>query len=229
MSPGVRVNFIVEGQTEETFVRDVMGEPLANLGVYVAARCVETGRKHGQTFRGGMTSYARTKRDILRWLAEDQSAYLTTMFDLYRLPADFPTRSQSPAHINPYDKVRNLETAFAQDIQNERFIPHIQLYEFEGLLFSNVQAIDAILKIYRGGRSQLKALEQARSQVKTPEEIDDGDTTAPSKRLKSLYPAYDKPAFGPRIAQRIGLDTLRRECPHLHEWVSGLEALAEQA
>ena len=60
-------------------------------------------------------------------------------------------------------------------------------------------------------------------------EINDGDATAPSKRLKSLYLAYDKPAFGPRIAQRIGLDTLRRECPHFHAWVSELEALAERA
>lgn len=228
MSLGVRVNFIVEGQTEETFVRDVLGEPLANLGVYVAARCVETGRKRGQIFRGGMTGYARTKRDIQRWLLEERSAYLTTMFDLYRLPADFPARSQSPAHINPYDKVRNLEIAFAQDIQNERFIPYIQLYEFEGLLFSDVQAVDAILKILHGGRSQLKALEQVRSQFKTPEEINDGDTTAPSKRLKSLYPGYDKPAFGPRIAQRIGLGTLRQECPHLHEWMLKLEMLTQQ-
>lgn len=229
MNPGVRVNFIVEGQTEETFVRDVLGESLANLGVCVAARCVVTGRKRGQTFRGGMTSYARTKRDIQRWLAEDQSAYLTTMFDLYRLPADFPDFGHAQGLLDPYQKVKSLEASLAADIPNDRFIPYIQLYEFEGLLFSDVQAIDATLEIYCSGRSQLKALEQERSQFKTPEEINDGDTTTPSKRLKRLYPAYDKPAFGPRIAQRIGLDTLRRECPHFHAWVSGLEALAEGA
>ena len=60
-----------------------------------------------------------------------------------------------------------------------------------------------------------------------PEEINDGETTAPSKRLQSLYPSYDKILFGPLIAQRIGLDRLRQECPHFRDWVAKLEALVQ--
>jgi hypothetical protein len=120
-----------------------------------------------------------------------------------------------------------LEAGLAADIGNPRFIAYIQLHEFEGLLFSDVQAIDAVLKVHQG-RSQLAKLKKIRAQFRTPEEIDDGNTTTPSKRLKSLYAGYDKVAFGSLIAQRIGLDALRRECPHFNEWVSKLEILAEQ-
>ena len=75
-------------------------------------------------------------------------------------------------------------------------------------LFSDVQALDAILRGHHN-RSLLTILQRIRVQFKTPEEINDGETTAPSKRLQSLYPSYDKILFGPLIAQRIGLDKLR--------------------
>ena len=227
MSNVARLNIIVEGQTEETFVRDLFRGHLANVGVYAVARCVVTGRKHGKTYRGGMTTYAKARRDIRRWLLEDPSAYLTTMFDLYKLPPDFPNLNQAKVLHDPCERVRQIEAAMATDIQSQRFIPYVQLYEFEGLLFSNVQIVDRILSIHNS--SQLAALEEIHTQFRTPEEINDGETTAPSKRLKSLYPGYDKVTYGPRIAQRIGLDTLRQECPHFDDWVSKLETLAGRA
>lgn len=222
MSDSIRLNIIVEGQAEETFVRDILQEYLADLKVYAIARRVETGRKHSQIYRGGMTSYGKAKRDILRWLSGDQSAYLTTMFDLYKLPRDFPGLKQAGDIRDPYEKVRILESDLAEDIESRRFIPYIQLHEFEGLLFSDVHAIDAVLRTHYG-RSQLTMLQEIRAQFRTPEEINDDENTAPSKRLKTLYPAYDKVAFGPRIAQRIGLNVLRQECPHFDEWLSRLE------
>ncbi len=226
MSNVVRVNIIVEGQTEETFVRDLLQRYLANVGVYAVARCVVTGRKRNQTFRGGMTTYTRAKGDIRRWLLEDSSAYLTTMFDLYRLPSDFPNMDQAQSLRNPYKRVKELESGLAADVSSQRFIPYIQLHEFEGLLFSDVQVIDKVLQVHSS--SQLTELERVRTQFQTPEEIDDGEATAPSRRLESLYPGYDKVSFGVRIAQHIGLDTIRRECPHFNEWVSKLEALVNQ-
>jgi hypothetical protein len=97
---------------------------------------------------------------------------------------------------------------------------------FEGLLFNDVQALDAILKGHHN-HSLLTRLQRIRAQFKTPEEINDGETTAPSKRLQGLYPGYDKILFGPLIAQRIGLDRLRQECLHFHDWMSKLEALVQ--
>jgi hypothetical protein len=63
-----RLSMIVEGQTEETLVRDLLQEPLANRRVYVQVRRVETRRKQGRVYRGGMTTYGKAKRDIQRWL-----------------------------------------------------------------------------------------------------------------------------------------------------------------
>jgi hypothetical protein len=226
MSQVARVNVVAEGQTEETFVRDLLTEFLAHRGAYVAVRCVMTGRRRETIYRGGMTSYARARRDIQRWLHEDPSAHLTTLFDLYRLPGDFPGLDQAKALHDPYARVQCIEADLAADIQHPRFIPYIQLHEFESLLFSDVQIIDRTLSLY--ARSQLDVLQQIRAQFKTPEEINDGETSAPSKRLKCLYPGYDKVAFGPLIAQRIGLEALRRECPHFDGWVAQLEALADR-
>jgi hypothetical protein len=217
---------IVEGQTEETFVRDLLQEPLAHHGVYVRVRCVETRRRRSQGYRGGLISYVKAQGDIRRWLSEDKTAYLTTMFDLYRLPADCPGFEQAKNLSDPYQKVAYLEDSLAADIADPRFIPYVQLHEFEGLIFSDVQAIDTIIEVYHN-RSQLPTLQRIRAQFKTPEAIDDGETTAPSKRLQRRYASYDKVLFGLRIAQHIGLNTLRQECPHFHDWVSKLEALSE--
>jgi hypothetical protein len=149
------------------------------------------------------------------------------MFDLYKLPTDFPGFAQARRFGDPYQKVSHLEDSLAADISDRRFIPYIQLHEFEGLLFSDVQTLDTVLKVHHNNRPQLAKLQQIRTQFKTPEEIDNGETTAPSMRLKRLYTGYDKVLFGPLIAQRIGLDILRQECPHFRDWVSRLEALSE--
>ena len=224
----VRLNIIVEGQTEETFVRDILRDHLAAQQVYVSVRRVETKRdqKKSRIYRGGMSSYLKAKGDIERWLKEDQQAYLTTMFDLYALPNDFPNIAEARRQANPYQKVRLVEDGMAADIQNRRFIAYIQLHEYEGLLFSRIEAIDEVLSIY--GSSKLSNLQNIRNQFNTPEEINDGATTAPSKRLMTLYRTYEKVAFGVLISKRIGLETMRRECPHFNEWLTTIESLGQQ-
>ncbi len=188
----IRINIIVEGHSEEQFVRDRLGTSLASRGIYVCARRVKTGRKSGKEYRGGVTTYAKIKNDVLRWLAEDSSAYLSTFFDLYRLPKDFPQFKEAQKQQEPLQRVNYLETAFENDINHDKFIPYIQLYEFEGLLFSEVKAIDECITLTLDTPSQLKALHHIRNQYPTPEHINEGENTAPSKRLGALYPYYDK-------------------------------------
>jgi hypothetical protein len=234
----IRVNFIVEGQTEETFVNRILAESLAKSGVYVnGARCVETGRKKIRglkitkpgkqeiIFRGGMPSFEKIiRRDIERWLAEDSKAHLTTMFDLYALSRDFPNYDSAIGARNPYKKIEILEDALKNEISNPRFIPYIQLHEFEGLLFSDVKIMDDVLKPYHN-YSKLHELRIIRDQFHTPEEIDDGFETAPSKRIINLFKSYQKVTYGYQIAQRIGIDVIRKECPHFNEWMVKLGRL----
>jgi len=162
----VRINILVEGVTEETFVGDILQEALALKGVNIVARRVEMSRKHGRIYRGGLINYEKAKRDIQNWLSQDKSAYLTTMFDLYALPGNFPGFDEAQRLPNPFDRVTKLEEALAEDIQNRRFIPYIQLHEFEGLLFSNIQAIDEVLRIRH--QSQLSELQTIPSTPSNP-------------------------------------------------------------
>jgi hypothetical protein len=225
MNTFIRINIVTEGQTEETFVRDVLEEPMAWKLLGLTPRSVETGRHRGQIFRGGLRTYAKARGDIVRWLNSDPTAYVTTMFDLYGLPADFPGRSDASLLGDPYRKAELIECHLAEDIANDRFIPYVQLHEFEGLLFSQVAAIDEALALI-SPRSRLRELEEIRAAVNSPEEINDDERTAPSKRLLALHPGYDKPLFGSLIAQRIGVDKIRSQCPHFNAWLSRLEALA---
>jgi hypothetical protein len=238
MNSSIRVNFIVEGQTEETFVLRILAQSLAQSGVYVSgARRIETGRKkmiglntkksgkQVTIFRGGMPSFQKIKRDIERWLAEDKRAYLTTMFDLYGLSGDFPMREDAIAIKDPYKKVKIIEEALKSEIENPHFIPYIQLHEFEGLLFSDVAILDTILKPYHNS-SRLDELMSIRTKFKTPEEINDGFETAPSKRILNMFKSYQKVTYGYQIAQRTGISVIRAECPHFNEWLSTLEKLA---
>jgi len=58
-----------------------------------------------------------------------------------------------------------------------------------------------------------------------PEQINDGVETCPSRRLKALFPHYDKKFHGPSICQRIGLSNIRRACPRFNDWLIKLENL----
>jgi hypothetical protein len=219
-----RLNVVVEGQTEETFVRDVLAQHLAIHGVYAVARSVETSRTRLKIWRGGMSTYARAKGDIERWMKQDSGAYLTTMFDLYALPSDFPNMAKRLAVNDPYKRAELIEQGIAADINNPRLIPYVQLHEFEALLFSAPAVTDAALND-PNARSKLNALEAIVNGVPSPEHIDEGDTTAPSKRILNLYKGYRKNVFGPLITERIGINTIRQKCRHFHEWLQKLESL----
>jgi hypothetical protein len=219
----VRVNVVVEGQSEETFVRDVLAPALGAREVFMYPRRVLTARRRGIHHRGGLLSFERASRDIRQWLAQEPDAFVTTMFDLYALPEDFPSWAEARQRTDVYDRVAVLEQAMTLSIGNRLFIPFIQVHEFEALLFSDVDTTDLLLST--GDPSRAEELRKVRASFDWPEHIDDGRETAPSKRLRALYPRYDKVAFGPLIAEQIGLSTLRQECRHFGEWVSRLEHL----
>jgi hypothetical protein len=69
------------------------------------------------------------------------------------------------------------------------------------------------------------AFHAIREQFTTPEEINDSPETAPSKRLRTLVPGYQKPLLGVLAILEIGLAAIRAECPHFDGWLKTLEAL----
>lgn len=222
-----RLHITAEGQTEESFVNDTLKPHLASYGVYADVRRVLTGKKHGKLYRGGMTNYAKAKNDIVRWLKEEQGngdVAFTTMFDLYALPEDFPGFAEAKRLNNPYQKVAAIEEAFARDIDDYRFIPYIQLHEFEALLFVNPQLFEIE---YFDTPEAIDELQKIAEKFANPELIDQGPETAPSKRIIKVLPDYEnnKPAVGSMIAHEIGIDELRKACAHFNEWLAKLEQL----
>jgi len=219
---------VTEGQTEETFVNLVLAPYLAEKEILATAHCVTTKRKKGRVWRGGMRSYQRVRRDIDLWFRSDgkHEARFTTFLDLYGLPNDFPGYEKSRRLTDPYEKVAVIENAMAEDFEDWRFTPYIQLHEFEALVLVNPRKLEHEFMDHEEGILRLEALV---AEFASPEEIDEGQETAPSKRIVRELPEYKgrKATAGPRVVEKIGLPLLREKCRHFDGWLSKLEALAE--
>lgn len=225
----VRLNLIVEGQTEENFVNQTLKPCLGSLSVGVSVRVATTKRTRGRKFRGGLSTYAQARNDIIRWIREDQNpdVRFTTMFDLYGLPDDFPGYEAAASHDDPYQRVETLEDALAQDIADPRFIPYIQLHEFEALLLSSPQKLESQ---FSGYPDAIAKLARTVADFESPEHVNDSTVTAPSKRIIDAVPEYQraKASAGPIVAGQIGLPTMRSKCKHFACWLAKLEKLATE-
>lgn len=226
----VRLNFIVEGQTEEAFVNQILKPHLRHLSIGVSARVVTTSKQRGAKYRGGLSTYAKARRDITLWTKQDRNkdVRFTTMFDLYGLPTDFPGYTAAAEKDDPYQRVEALEAALGNDISDPRFIPYIQLHEFEALILSDPKQLDTQFENRADGIARLVTMA---SRFPSPEHINDNANTAPSKRIISEIPEYQgsKVSAGPIVAEKIGLSTLRSKCAHFADWLVKLESLGAGA
>jgi hypothetical protein len=220
----LRVYVLVEGQTEETFVGSVLQAHLNRQETYLYPILIgEPGHK------GGIGEYSRARDHILRTLRREADTFCTTMFDYYAMPPkSWPKRKE--ARYKPFaEKPILIETAILADISSKlgdrfncsRFIPYVQMHEFEALLFSDPDLLAKGLDL-----ADDSEIQRIRSQFHSPEEINDNKQTAPSKRIKKLNARYSKRRQGVLISQKIGLDAMRSQCPHFNEWIGKLEALA---
>ena len=122
-----------------------------------------------------------------------------------------------------YDRMRCLFKQMSLDIDinlRSRFIPYIQLHEFEGLLFSDISVFP---NNFTKDELDFSLLETAVKSAHTPEEINNGPNTAPSERLKRAIKGYDKIVYGSCLASDIGLKTIREKCILFNEWIEKLE------
>ena len=220
----VTLHNVVEGQTEERFVNMILKPQLCRFSVDVSARLLMTKERPDYTHGGGLSNYAQAKRDITRWLKHDNSrdARVTTMFDLYRLREDFPGYSAAASHNDLYQRVQALEDALAQNIDDSRFIPYIQVHEFEALLLSDPQKFESHFYNYPDGITNLVDMV---SQFQSPEHVNDDNP--PSKRIGQELLNYNsfKSSAGPIVAEQIGLSTIRSKCAHFADWLDRLESL----
>jgi hypothetical protein len=225
-----RLYLFAEGQTEQTFA-DILIKPyLSQYQVYMNKPIlIAHAKRKGQVHRGGGRKYMPMKNDILRFLRQEKASdvFFTTMIDLYGIHPDFPELAQSESmRQNPIQRVEFLEQCFAADIADERFIPYIQLHEYEAYLFADPTCFEDLDDTRT---KEIDALKAVAAKYLTPELINDGEHTSPSKRIEEQFPCYEKakPVYGPLLAERIGIQAIRSKCPHFNNWLLRLESLNE--
>lgn len=227
----VEVMVVVEGQTEQTFVRELLAPYLATRHIYLQAALLG---KPGH--KGGSVQWVRAQTDIGNFLKQRPDTYVSTMFDYFRIAPDWPgldqvRRQQAVGRkLRAAGKAALLEEAtkghaaraFAAFAAERRFIPYFEMHEFEALLFSDGAILADALRV------ESEKITEITARYETPEEINDDPAGAPSKRLAALTPSYKKVVMGTMIATRIGLPKLRMACPHFDQWVNQLEGLVEE-
>jgi hypothetical protein len=222
-----------EGRTEQGFCTQVLQPHLFPQGTGLVHTLAVGRQDHHHIYGiGRRTKYEKVRRFIFNTLKqrEGSDVYFTTLFDLYGLPRDFPGKADNTRNPqNPTKYVVALEEAFGNDIGHRQFIPYLQLHEFETILFADPNAFAISFENCETEISQLQGIANSFASI---ELIDDGISTAPSKRIIGLIPEYDgrKASAGPDVAEYIGLPTIRLKCPHFDSWLSCVEqSLAEQA
>lgn len=182
-----------------------------------------------------MVKWGGLQADIERYLKKDPTCYVTLLIDYYGIEAKHGLPRWEDSLKIPYKDKRMdfLEAAMRDNIlpaYSHRFIPYIQLHEFEGLLFSDPEVFNRAFEV-----SEFQDYEYLQETLKTynnPEDINDNILTAPSKRLERILRDYSsqkrsntKAFFGPMIAGEIGLLKIREKCPRFNDWITKLEQL----
>ena len=115
-----------------------------------------------------------------------------------------------------------IDARIGRSWDQSRVFPYVQMHEYEGLLFTDAEAFAVVPN---ATRAIIERLREMRAGFGTPEDVNDSNETAPSKRIESLLPRYQKVVHGPDIIAAIGLEAVREECPRFNGWLSRLESL----
>jgi len=215
-----KVLVLVEGQTEERFVKEVLCPKCLQSDVFMQPVVLATKRsKVGIKFKGGVSTYSKIRADVLRLLGDSSASAVTTLLDYYGLPDDFPGRDRAVAG-DCYQKVAYLESCFAEDIKHEKFRPFLMLHEFETMLFSN---IERVVEAFNNRETCLDKMKSVLAEFHNIEEINEGGDTHPSSRILKIFNDYQKALHGPLITGRIGIDRIRAACRHFDEWLGLME------
>jgi len=217
-----KILMLVEGQSEEIVVRDILAPRFEVLDIYLQAVLVKTKReKSGRAFKGGIVSYAKVEHDLRALLSDSSASAVTTFLDYYGLPQNFPGLSDRPLG-DPRKRVAHVEEAFAAQIDHKRFIPHLTLHELEAWIYVDPAAASWVFT----DAAVAATLQTIREACGGPEMIDESPETAPSKRILEVAPDYTKTVAGPQAIEAIGLDRIRAACKHADSWLKKLELVA---
>lgn len=227
-TPPIVVYFIAEGATEALFIKRVLKPYLTKKNVVLKPGIAADNKDN----IGGNVSIERLLNFICKALSKP-NCYVTTIFDFYgckpqnwsalqnAVCQEFDSAQRSKIVA---DDLRNRILAKFPELNPQRFIPYVSMYEFEALLFSEPKILADELDV------SLEQIEKILKDFHNPEEINHSKETAPSKRLRNIClsnkQTYDKIADGVTIAEAIGVDAMRAKCPLFNAWIESLENLS---
>lgn len=222
MNNYVEIVALVEGQTERTFMAELLTPYLAGMGVYLTPIIIS---KPGQ--KGGDVRFARVRNDIGLHLKQRPDTYLTLFVDYYGIGSDWPGLAEAGSQNTHRNKAATLNRATQNEVErlfgaygvSQRFIPYVSMHEFEALLFSDPPILAQELGVARS------AIDIILTSCGEPEAIDDSPQNAPSKRLEGISNRFKKTATGIAVARAIGLATMRAQCPLFDAWLTKVETL----
>ncbi|MBN2441194.1 MAG: DUF4276 family protein [Spirochaetales bacterium] len=222
MNKFIEIITIVEGRTEEIFIKKILGEYLSHKNIYMIPIQIS---KPGQ--KGGDVKFSRAIKDITIHMKQRQDTYISLLIDYYGLKNDWPGFNEAQQETVPSNIASIINKATHKAVNDKlsgygsasRFIPNIEMHEFEALLFSDASCLATALQVPQS------AIDNVINQFGDPEKIDDSPLTAPSKRLENFYPRYKKTSTGIVIAQNIGIEKIRSKCKIFNNWLIRLEAL----
>ena len=211
-----RLIIVCEGPTENQFCLDVLAPEFLKIGIYVEAPLVKKSN-------GGIVPWSSIKRQIEMHLRESNS-YVSLLIDYYgiRDSYGFPGWQESKNIATLSERWRFLCESMKANIVSElssRFIPYMQIHEFESLLFSDISVFK---DNFDDKELNFSILEHAIKEFPNPEDINSRPTLAPSKRLMDAIPGYDKIVYGNCLAAEIGLEKIMQKCPLFKQWISSL-------
>jgi Domain of unknown function (DUF4276) len=208
----IRLYVIAEGLTEVSFV-------LRLLKPHLESR--SPGRVAVSAPRlGGHYTYARLRKFAKRLLgAPESEVMVTTMIDLFRIAGDFPGLADPANQAPPRERVRYLEDRCKEEIADDRFVPYLQLHEFEALVLCD---LPLLAEQHPNRRRQIQELAAGLDrEFASPEDVN--HFQPPSYRIRQAVPEYQKIADGVITTEKIGLPKLRQRCRHFGDWVATLE------
>ncbi|MCQ2462727.1 MAG: DUF4276 family protein [Clostridia bacterium] len=209
-----------EGQTEESFINEILAPYFMNQNIWVCPIICSTKRTATKKYKGGVSDYTKIKKELTLICKQHHNEYVTTMFDYYAMPDNTPGIDNTESDINV--RINQIEQAIDADIGQQNCKFHFMLHEFEGILFSNPDSFALV-----ADQNIVNDIQEIRDKYPTPEHINNSPETAPSKRIEALIPNYAKIKNGTLLSKNMGLDVILSECPHFKEWIQSIVALRE--
>ncbi len=211
----------VEGPTEERFVKEVLAPFFRQKNIMLEPIIVVTKRLANASFKGGTIPFDKAIKDIKK-LLNPKYNFVTTFYDYYGINKDFLPDSISGS---PYETVTQIETKMADAICNPKFIPYIQLHEFETFLFVDAEITSNNLL----GCNKVKVTQTINQALQgnnlNPELVNNSPNTAPSKRIIGCYAEYQKTVDGPGVCNELGIQAMMDKCPNFKNWINKLLSL----